>query len=203
MNIYYYSIFTFLLVFLFSCQKSSFDKGKKSFDKNDYTDAVLYFSDCIKEDSSKWEAYFYRGISYKNLDKLDNAEKDLLMVLSMAPDPPLDAYGHIGDIYFKQGYTNNALLYFRSAALRDEFKPFINFNIGLCYFDLEFPERAIYYLKKEIRYNPSYPYSYYVIGDLFYSQNEHDSALYYLDIGLKLNSNEAAYNLKRKILKER
>lgn len=197
-----YVVFVFF-GFLWSCQTSSFDNGKKAFDKMAYADAVVYFSDFIKEDSSKWEAYFYRGISYKNLNKLDSAESDLLLVLSLAPAPPLDAYGHIGDIYYKQGYTNNAVLYFHSIAQKDEFHPLVNFNLGLCYFDLEFPEKAKYYLSREIKYNPNYPYSYYVIGDVFHSQSEEDSALFFLEQGLKLNFNEDANRLREIILSDR
>jgi len=196
------SIVACFVFFGLSCQTSSFDKGKEFFHNNAYVESIACFSDYINEDTSKWEAYYFRGVSYKNLDELDGAERDLLIVLSMAPDPPLGAYGHIGDIYYKQGYTDNAVLYFHSAAAKDEFYPFVNYNLGLCYFDLEFPEKAKYYLRKEIKYNPSYPFSYYVIGDLFYTQDEYDSALYYLDKGLRLSYNKDAFLIKESILRE-
>lgn len=98
-------------------------EAMSAYERNDYRNAVILFSELLKADSTKGEFYFKRGYSYSMLLNVEDAIKDYKKAIACG-HRVADAYNNIGInystiddslaiVYFKKaieaGYDNNKI----------------------------------------------------------------------------------------------
>ena len=115
------AIIFLLIMSTFSCATGKGSKereaGKKYYRQADYVMAVIKYSEAIKKNSDYWKLYFYRGIAYQKLNKIDLAIADLGTCLKLIPKSET--------WYGKMASDERALIYVRRGMLyhkKNEYK---------------------------------------------------------------------------------
>ena len=76
-----------------------FEKGKSSFGKKEYKEAIQYFSAAIKLNPQNTEYYLYRSAAYSSIDDYRAAIKDCDYLLTLEPNNDL-IYSNKGSAYY-------------------------------------------------------------------------------------------------------
>ncbi|MFN7492487.1 MAG: tetratricopeptide repeat protein [Cyclobacteriaceae bacterium] len=114
------------------------NEGINYLKEGNLTTALANLNDFVKEDSTFWVARYYRGVAYKLLRKLKNAETDFTAVLKLNPNS-YESMLELGKIY-----------HFRNNAKRAE--KWYNQAVQLS------PDRALaYYMKGELELSQGNP----------------------------------------------
>ena len=86
----------------------NFVEGKESFDKENWEDAVVEFSEVLKTNPRYALAFYYRGRSYIGLQRQSDAIRDLAKAVELDPSLTL-AYYYRGRAYRSLGQYAEAV----------------------------------------------------------------------------------------------
>jgi tetratricopeptide (TPR) repeat protein len=130
---------------------------------------------------SRWSsrAMFLAGLSYLNLDRLDDAFRTWTQLASIEPDPTV--FNNLGVVQLRRGGAKSgATYYFGLAAEADPDEADYCFNLGYAYWRARDSTAAIHWLREAVRRDPA-------DGD----------AHYVLSVVLAANGNRAEANRER------
>jgi len=123
---------SFICIFS-SCQYSTADdylfEGKKSYKKQDISEAIEYFNKAIKKDPKLVKAYVERGKAYFNTGQFELSEQDYTTAISL-DSTIADAYYSRGRIYQFQNNMQKACVDWRKAAEYNY--PLIEEHLKMC-----------------------------------------------------------------------
>lgn len=182
------SIIAILVLFVLTYQRSLLWANNEAL----MTQAINYAPE--KAD----HAYLLRGAIYKNEEKLDKAETDLLKSLSINKK---NAYAifHLGHLKQKQNKEEEAKKYYSLIPESSiNYIGVIN-NLAIMYDDNKHTDKAINLIKKILNANkftiPDYLYN--TLAVLYLNNNDFDKAIQYLDYAIKLNSSNFIYYIEK------
>jgi len=95
-------------------QKTPYKLGVSYFQTEQYEEAIVELSKCLKDESIKPEAYFYLAYSHLHIGNLDSAEDYFKAVLQSRPNDPYTYVG-LGIIAQSQGQSEQAKHYYEKA----------------------------------------------------------------------------------------
>jgi curved DNA-binding protein CbpA len=98
--------------------KERFTEGKKAFNNKLYARAHDLFAQAVYFDDSSADYHFYLGLTYKDQNKLREAETEIKHALLLKPNKA-EYVAEIGDIYLALGFTLRAKSSFEKAIKLD------------------------------------------------------------------------------------
>jgi len=157
--------------------------------------SIERFTSVLKSDPHK-RAYGYEVLAqhYRHRNEIPSSIRTLRLAVESAPENPR-YYGMLGDIYYRTGLPDSALVYLEKAIETDSSYWVSYFNIGNLHFRRrELDKAEEFYLKAA----QIMPYSaeevWYNLGTLLYSKGESQLALLAYREALKTNANHPAAN---------
>lgn len=143
-------------------------------------------------------AYLLRGTIYKNENKLDEAEKDLLKSFYINKQNEYTVF-HIGHLKQKQNKNEEAEKYYSFIPESSvNYIGVIN-NLAVMYDDNKQTDKAIKLMQKVLNSNKFIitDYFYNTLAILYLKNNEFDKAIKCLDIAIKLNGSNYIYYIEK------
>ena len=88
-----------------------YDKGVSLIDNEDYDSAITALNLAIRLDRNNADAYYYRGLAFKNKNNpdLDQAISDLSEAIRLDPDNAADAYNDRAEVYKEKRDLDQAI----------------------------------------------------------------------------------------------
>tara|TARA_R100000808_G_scaffold540_3_gene2800 strand:- start:884 stop:2929 length:2046 start_codon:yes stop_codon:yes gene_type:complete len=127
-------------------------EAKKQYDAGDYSGAIENYTKVIQI-SPIADDYYYRGLSYYNLELYELALNDLNQTIALNPD--YLAYNLRGIVYEELGLNQKALDDYTKAIEMQESEIFLA-NRGMLYNNLKEYQKALDDFNKSIELNPDY-----------------------------------------------
>jgi tetratricopeptide (TPR) repeat protein len=127
--------------------------------KGDYENAVSFFNRTIELEPNMSEAYLYRGLAYRNMQKYKEALADYNKLLSIEPNSA-PAYNNRGVVYWKQGKHKEALADYNKTISLAPNDYIVYNNRGVVYYEMGNYDSALADYSKAISLNPKFAQSY-------------------------------------------
>ncbi len=89
-------------------------RGDLAFARENYQAATRHYTDAVRLNDNYFKFYLGRGESYRNLNRMDLAQRDLEKSMELLPTA--DAATSLGKIAERQGRVDQAMQYFASAS---------------------------------------------------------------------------------------
>jgi tetratricopeptide (TPR) repeat protein len=118
--------------------------GNESYNKKDYADAIEKYSRAIELDNKNFEALFFRGLCFSNLEKYKDAVIDFSIIIEQKPNL-LQGYLHRANaLLFLQTFNDikSAILDYSTVISKDPTNGIAYFLRGYCYFLLKKEDQA-------------------------------------------------------------
>ncbi|MBK9201830.1 MAG: caspase family protein [Candidatus Obscuribacter sp.] len=94
------------------------DRGKQSYNSGQFDQALSQFTECVKANPSRADAYYWRAMTLMGLKQPERALHDLDEAIKLSPDCA-SCYMHRGLIYSNQGKLEEAIKEFDQALRYD------------------------------------------------------------------------------------
>lgn len=102
----------------------SFSSGEDYFMRNEPGNAIPFLEKAIRERPDEEKAYFYLGMAYFQMKRVDDAISAYKKGAAKAPERSYEFYYNIGNCYFSQGKSAFAKEWYDQAIkARDDFAP--------------------------------------------------------------------------------
>ena len=111
--------FVFLLIFNYVSAQNSFQKGETLFLENKPQEALVYLEAAAAENPNNVRTFLYLGITYEQLDRIDEAIAVFKRILPRAGDDTAHIAFNLGNAYFKKENTALAEEYYTQALKAD------------------------------------------------------------------------------------
>ena len=158
------------------------------------TDAMMYYTQAIRNDPNNAEAYFYRGNLFVERKDYDSAIADYSDAIRIDPNIR-NAYYNRGKAYSDKDDLDHAIIDYTSAIRVDPNYADAYNNRGLAYFDKGDLDRAVADYTSAIRINPNDAYAHYNRGYAYYINGDMDSAILDYTSAIRIDPNYSdAYN---------
>ncbi len=86
---------------------TAYKNGEKSFEAQDYNNAIVEFTKVLESKSDHYRALNYRGLSYERINELEKAVLDFQKATTIK-SKEADYYSNLGRVYFKLNKYNEA-----------------------------------------------------------------------------------------------
>ncbi|MDB5255536.1 MAG: repeat-containing protein [Chitinophagaceae bacterium] len=129
--------------------QTKYDKAFTYYKKEQWPQAIICFTDVIREDPSYVKAYLYRGASYGMMNNSDSAIANYRKVLMLDPKNK-SAHKVLGLVRYDLKEYNEAILVFTKGIEYYSSEGFFYYYRGLCYFLLDNYSLALPDLDKSI-----------------------------------------------------
>ncbi len=143
--------------------------------KGDYENAVSFFNRTIEMDPNMAEAYLFRGLAYRNMQKYKEALADYTKLLSIDPNSA-PAYNNRGVVYWKQGKHKEALADYNKTLSLAPNDYIVYNNRGVVYYEMGNYENALADYTKAISLNSKFAQSYWNRAVSYLKLNKKDEA---------------------------
>ena len=179
----------------FSQEEVWYAKGEKAYNKKDYENAVLSFTEAIKIKPDMKESYYMRGLAFLFMQDAENAEKDFNSVLKLDSNNA-DAYNNRGLSKSYLQDVDGAILDFKKAIEIDSNFAQAYLNLGSAYMTNEDYDKGLVCLNKVVELDSTNPENYFIRGTLYYIQEKYDEAIdeFTKSLNLGLKSVKTYYN---------
>jgi len=127
--------------------------------KGDYENAVSFFNRTLELDPNMTDAYLFRGLAYRNMQKYKEALADYNKLLSINPNSA-PAYNNRGVVYWKQGKHKEALADYNKTISLTPSDYIVYNNRGVIYYEMGDYDSAIADYTKAISLNSKFAQSY-------------------------------------------
>lgn len=128
-------------------------------DKGDYENAVSFCNRSIELEPNMAEAYLFRGLAYRNMQKYKEALADYDKLLSIDPNSA-PAYNNRGVVYWKQGKHKEALADYNKTISLAPNDYIVYNNRGVVYYEMGNYDSALADYTKAISLNSKFAQSY-------------------------------------------
>jgi tetratricopeptide (TPR) repeat protein len=167
----------------------------------DYPKAFAEINTVLRQDVFNPEAYFLKGIIYKDLKDTGKAISSFQSALNAAPDYK-DAMIQLGQLYAAQG-DPLALKYYENAFLLDSTDVFPLFAKGVFYQQQGATEAAKQQYRECIVRDNQYADAYYNLAFVYLEQDSVEKAHRHFDLLTRITPNDAEAYYQRGICRER
>ncbi|MBU1625858.1 tetratricopeptide repeat protein [bacterium] len=165
--------------------------GLTRFNLNNFEEALNSFSEAwVVSNNKMTEALFYKGLIFKNLGDLTEAENTFKESLTYKPDNP-QVLKELGTIYFKKNDIEAAKTYWGKALAADPNIQDVHFNFGFLYHKEKEYENAIAEYQNELLVNNSDPKVYANMGMAYIGLKEYSKAIESFSKSLELQPEQA------------
>ncbi len=144
-------------------------------DKGDYENAVSFFNRTIELEPKMTDAYLFRGLAYRNMQKYKEALADYNKLLSIEPNSA-PAYNNRGVVYWKQGKHKEALADYNKTISLAPNDYIVYNNRGVVYYEMGNYDSAITDYTKAISLNSKFAQSYWNRGVSYLKLNKKEEA---------------------------
>ena len=103
-----FSVFLLFFTVLICSGQENFAAGEDLFLRNKPGEAVKFLESAVSEDPANVKAYLYLGISYEQLDRLDEAIAVYRQIINNSGDLSANIFNNLGNVYFKKGSFDEA-----------------------------------------------------------------------------------------------
>ena len=168
------------------------EMGKTQYKAKDYPTAVSTLTRRIALDPSNDEAYYYRGLSHKELKELPEAVADLRQAVVLAPTKG-DRYFWLAVAQSQAGAADSALAGFRAMVAVDSTSKNASTafqQIGFDYLKKKDWAAAIPFLEKSVLIDPTNKQSLIWLGQAYQNAGNKTKAIEYYDKVLQMDPNE-------------
>lgn len=159
-----------------SAADKAFINATNLYNKQNYQEAVAGFKEAIKLNPNNWAYYFNLGLTYKKLNKTDEAKTVFKKAVELNPDS-FSANKEMGELLAKEGDFAGAAEYYKKAVAVSPSDPDGHYNLGVCLLNLGQSEEAYGHFQKTIELKPDYAEAYFQLGSLYISQNKTKEAI--------------------------
>ena len=153
-------------------------RGMVHSQKNEFSDAIRYFEECLLIDSNNDVIYSNLAFSFLSLDNhnkaIENFEKAALI-----NSGSFQYHFQLGDLYYKKGNFSKAIISLEKALALDDSNTQTYINLSACYGE-ENNERAIVLMEKLISFDPENSSYIRVLSILYLQFKDYENALKYL-----------------------
>ncbi|GFO42033.1 stress-induced-phosphoprotein [Plakobranchus ocellatus] len=94
------------------------EEGNRCMKEEKYTEAVIHYSEAVKHDPNSAVLHSNRSLAFLRLDQLYLAMEDAQQAIKLEPNWPKGFYRK-GEIEFKAGHYQQALVSYKKAMIRD------------------------------------------------------------------------------------
>ncbi|MBI2463851.1 tetratricopeptide repeat protein [Candidatus Peregrinibacteria bacterium] len=167
--------------------------GYSCFKIEDMKCALDSFTRAQNLDPEKTETLYFLGLTYFELDRLDDAEKSLELALENGFEPALQAKQKLAEIYFVNKEYTEAVTYYESIAQENpqDIEAFVR-PIWIYLEHLLKPEKALKLALDALKNNPNNAMSYNLLGWAYFANGKLDKAEENLKKALEIDPNLAA-----------
>lgn len=178
-----------LMCFIVSVKAQTTDEGIKALDYENYTTAQRIFKQLIKQQPDNALNYYYLGITYCNLGKIDSAR--IIFNAGTQADPK-SIYNHVGlgRTYLEQNNVQQATQYFDKAKSLTSQKDITQYIvIADAYTSAAHPnyDMAVSLLNKAIEYTNKNAEVYWELGKTYEAMNKSGDAVSAYERSTELN----------------
>lgn len=158
--------------------------------------ALEYIEDALFVNPLSVEAYYYRAEYYMQIERYNEAIKDLEYVLKYSKDP-MPIYVKIGFCYLRIRSLDNALnTYLKAMSIRPDSD--IYYYMGLVYETKNDEKRALEQYNMSIGLNANNSKSYYARGVIYAKEGRYDEAIIDFEKAISLGTYDNKYLLNIK-----
>jgi len=165
-----------------------------------YEEAIVQFTEVIKEVPVHAVSYFYRGLAYERSGRNEEALQDYQKATELKPDFLLP-YSRSGVIWAKKGDFEKAGNFYKKALDAGDLDSTTHYNYGVCLINLEKSDEARAVFEKLLAHDPDYSDVYYQLGILYLSAGETARAKELLEAFVARDPENKNTPLAREILK--
>lgn len=184
--------------------------GIGKYNAQDYVGVVEVFGQSISLMPRSASLYVWRGTSYEDYGKYDEAKTDFQTALKLEPDDFLAAY-RLGMIYSDRGDRAEAAHWLNESYENARFevphmlhlgwsknclffvgKQIISHNLGIQYLESRMSEAAIPYFEHAARIEPGYANAYFGLGAANYNIGRKENAFKHFSEAAKLGHSKAS-----------
>ena len=115
--------------------------------------ALQYFNKAVLYNKNISNAYYQRGLIYKEYNNFEQTIKDIKQSAELEPDNAI-VLNELGLVHQTLGDLENALYYYKKACSIDFYNIEYRHNLGLALFEMKKYQEAIVELKRIIRFTP-------------------------------------------------
>ncbi len=161
-----------------------------------YDEALKYYKECHKLDTSNVEVLNNIGILYRDTNQIENSlkyfNKSILLNNKVA-----STYNNLGTLHAIAKNLDDAEKNFKKSIKLDNNFLDAYVNLGSLYFDKFDFDASLYYFKRIIKKDASYAFInivYEKMGLIFKEKGDTETAIEYLNKSLSIKDNPAVYN---------
>jgi len=166
----------------------------------DYTKALSEINEVLRQDVYSGEAYFLKGLVYKDMKDTSKAISSFLTALQMQPKYK-NAMAELGELYSAQK-NPIALSYFDKLYSLDSLDAFPLYARGMFYQNQNDYQQAKAEYKNCIIHEPQYGEAYFAIGWILMQQDSFQKAWNQYDLVTKIEPNNAGAYYNRGLCSE-
>jgi len=136
------------------------------------------------------QVYYFLGLTYQKLKKLDEAEKSFKQALIVNENMP-QPYNGLGLIYFARGLYQLASKYYKLTIKRNPYDFAAYNNLGNAYKKMDKNREAIKCYLKASKIAPQKPEPYNNLGTVYFQEEEFEKSQKYLKKAIEVDPNYA------------
>jgi tetratricopeptide (TPR) repeat protein len=158
--------------------------------KDNNEKALPFFIQYLQTHSENYIAWFYAGVCYGVLDRLEEEIQAYKQAIRLKPDIA-EAHYNIGLAYGKLGRLEEEIQAYKQAIrLKPDYAK-AHLNLGAAYGSLDRNEEEIQALKQAIRLKPDYAMAHKNLGAVYGSLNRYEEAMHALKQAIRLKPDYA------------
>lgn len=169
-----------------------FRRGTECLNNNQFEQAIDFFNESIKLNSTFTPAYNNRGVSYANLKQYDKAIEDYNKAIELNQND--------SEVYYNRGVSYSSLKqydkavedYNKAIELNPNYLKAYN-NRGTSYANLRQYDKAVEDFNKAIELNPNDSVVYFNSGNIYADLNQYDKSVEEYNKAIELNPNNSKF----------
>lgn len=172
--------------------RNKYKIGRGFFVKGDYTMAVQYLQESLKEDPNYLDALYMLGLSYYGQKNYAKAEEQLAVVIRYDPQF-IEAYQYLGQVYMAQKKLDQAKTHFQKMSGVPGAGAAPQYCLGVVYYQEKNLSMAEKSWKEAIRLDNKNARSHNNLGVLRSAEGKHVEALTEFQLASKLEPENPSY----------
>lgn len=180
--------YIFFIFFIFTkLVFTDYATGVKLFNEKKYEEALLRFEELMEEQPDQWQSFYYAGLCYQKLNKIDKAKESFEKGLSLKDD--LNIRLPLSQIYFNEKNYEKVIEVLKIESFKDaktEIKKSAYKLISTSYYLLEKYKDAIPYYKEYLLLDSDPTIKYY-LGVCLYKNKSFEEAAQILEEAIKID----------------